>query len=126
MEASEHIFNKKPLKTNRIALRKNLTSAEASLWNLLKNRQVSGRKFRRQHSIGNFIVDFCCTQEMLIIELDGNVHGEYQRIVKDENREAFLKNLGFRVVRFENKLVFTDPEFVLNEITKYFSDKSKT
>jgi len=121
MEASEHIFNRQYLKTNRIALRRNLTSAEASLWNLLKAKQLSGRKFRRQHSIGNYIVDFCCKQEMLIVELDGDVHGGYHQIVKDEEREKSLKSLGFSVIRFENKLVFKDPEFVLDEIRKCFS-----
>jgi hypothetical protein len=60
MISDKHLFNKKVPGKYRTALRKNLTSAEASLWNLLKARQVSGHKFRRQHSIGNFIVDFCC------------------------------------------------------------------
>jgi very-short-patch-repair endonuclease len=123
MNLDNHLFNRKALGKYRIALRKNLTSAEASLWNLLKRRQVSGHKFRRQHSIGNYIVDFCCPHEMLIIELDGNIHGEYQQIEKDEIRDNYLKNLGFTVIRFENKLVFQDPEFVIEEIKKCLPDK---
>jgi len=55
----------------------------------------------------------------LIIKLDGNLHGEYHQIAKDEIRDNYLKSLGFRVIRFENKLVFQDPEFVINEIKKY-------
>jgi len=60
---------------------------------------------------------------MLIIELDGNIHGEYQQIEKDEIRDNYLKNLGFTVIRFENKLVFQDPEFVIEEIKKCLPDK---
>jgi very-short-patch-repair endonuclease len=123
MISDKHIFNREELEKYRKKLRKNLTSAEASLWNLLKARQVSGHKFRRQHSIGNYIVDFCCPQKMLIIELDGNIHGENQQILKDEFRDNYLKNLGFTVLRFENKLVFQDPEFVINEIKKCLSEK---
>jgi very-short-patch-repair endonuclease len=114
MISDKHIFNRKEMGKYRTTLRKKLTSAEASLWNLLKHRKLSGYKFRRQHSIGKYIVDFCCPQEMLIIELDGNIHGEYQQIAKDEIRDNYLKNLGFTVLRFENKYVFQDPEFVLN------------
>ncbi|MGA2407143.1 MAG: DUF559 domain-containing protein [Bacteroidales bacterium] len=123
MNPDNHLFNRKELGEYRKTLRKNLTSAEASLWNLLKGRRVSGYKFRRQHSIGKYIVDFCCPQEMLIIELDGNVHGEYHQIVKDEFRDNYLKNLGFTILRFENKRVFQDPEFVINEIRKCLSEK---
>ncbi|MBE3086810.1 MAG: endonuclease domain-containing protein [Bacteroidetes bacterium] len=123
MNPDKQIFNKKKLQPYRKALRNNLTSAEVSLWNLLKNKQLSGRKFRRQHSIGNYIVDFYCPEEMLIIELDGDAHGEYNQITKDECRDNYLNNLGFIIIRFENKLVFKDPEFVINEIIKNFSDK---
>ena len=118
MNSDKHLFNRKELGKYRTTLRNNLTSAEASLWNLLKARQVSGYKFRRQHSIGKYIVDFCCPKGMLIIELDGSVHGEYHQIAKDEFRDTYLKNLGFTVLRFENKRVFQDPEFVINEIIK--------
>jgi very-short-patch-repair endonuclease len=123
MNSDKYLFNRKELGKYRTTLRKNLTSAEASLWNILKHRQVSGYKFRRQHSIGNYIVDFCCPQEMLIIELDGNIHGEYHQIEKDELRDNYLKNLGFTVLRFENKHAFQDPEFVINEIRKCLSEE---
>jgi very-short-patch-repair endonuclease len=123
MNSDQHIFNRKELGKYRITLRNNLTAAEASLWNLLKRRQVSGYKFRRQHSIGNYIVDFCCPKAMLIIELDGNVHGEYAQIIKDELRDNYLTKLGFTILRFENKRVFQDPEFVIKEIKKCLSEK---
>jgi very-short-patch-repair endonuclease len=123
MNTGRQLFNRKELGKCRITLRNNLTSAEASLWNLLKCRQVSGYKFRRQQSIGNYIVDFCCPKAMLVIELDRNIHGEYSQIIKDELRDNYLTKLGFKILRFENKRVFQDPEFVINEIKKCLSEK---
>ncbi|RYE27478.1 MAG: DUF559 domain-containing protein, partial [Sphingobacteriales bacterium] len=77
-----------------------------------------GRKFRRQHSIGNYIVDFYCPSEKLIIELDGEYHFTQEGIEYDKHRTAYLTSFGFRVIRFENKLVFEKPEYVLAEIKK--------
>ncbi len=68
------LHNRKYLKENRKMLRSNLTPAEAELWKHLKSSQLYGRKFRRQHSIGNFILDFYCPSEKLAIELDGQIH----------------------------------------------------
>ena len=119
MEMNPKLYNKKELKGYRIALRNKSTSAEIALWKLLKSRQ-SGRKFRRQHSIGNYITDFCCPSEKLIIELDGNGHGEYSQIEREEIRDKYLEDLGFRILRFENRLVFQEPEYVLNEIKNSF------
>ena len=117
---NQNIFNRKSLKSFRSTLRNKSTSAEAELWNILKSKRLDLRKFRRQHSIGNYIVDFFCASEKLIIELDGNPHGEYHRIEKDIKRDQYLESLGFSVLRFENRLVFQDPEFVKNEIRKAF------
>jgi very-short-patch-repair endonuclease len=121
---NHRLYNKKELKSYRITLRNKSTSAEAALWNFLKKSQL-GRKFRRQHSIGKYITDFCCPSEMLIIELDGNVHGEYSQIEKDEIRDKYLEDLGFRILRFENRFVFQDPDYILNEIKTIFSNKQE-
>jgi very-short-patch-repair endonuclease len=121
MNQPKHILNKKELKGYRISLRKNLTSAEASLWNLLKSRQIEGVKFRRQFSLGNYIADFCSPSEKLIIELDGAVHGEYHQIEKDTIRDQYLESLGYEVLRFENRLVFQDPDYVVTEIRKHLT-----
>ena len=115
---SNNLFNRKGLKSYRSILRNKATSAEAALWNFLKSKQLDGRKFRRQYSIGNYIVDFCCPSEKLIIELDGDSHGEYYKIQKDESREKYLESLGFTVLRFENRYVFQEPEFIKEEIRK--------
>ena len=74
---SQNLFNRKSLKFFRSSLRNKSASAESELWDILKSKKLNARKFRRQHSIGNYIVDFYCASEKLIIELDGNPHGEY-------------------------------------------------
>jgi len=108
------------LETFRKDLRNNGTSAEAFLWKHLSKSQLKGRKFRRQHSIGNYIVDFYCPQEKLIIELDGQYHNKPEAQEKDQKRTKYLENLGFIVIRFENKMVFDTLKSVLNEIKDNF------
>jgi len=115
---NKNLINRKSLKAFRSVLRNSSTSAEIALWAMLKSKKLEGRKFRRQYSIGRYIVDFCCPSEKLIIELDGNPHGEYHRIQKDENRDKYLESLGFTVLRFENRIVFQDPEYLKGEISK--------
>ncbi len=113
--------NVKYLKENRRALRRNLTPAEAALWKHLKASQLHGRKFRRQHSIGNYILDFYCPSEKLAIELDGQVHYHSAAEQADLERDAVLEAFGIIVLRFENKDVFENLEGILQEITSRFS-----
>ncbi len=115
---NNNLFNRKNLKSLRSYLRNKSTSAESALWNILKSRNLEGRKFRRQYSIGNNIVDFCCPSEKLVIELDGDAHGDYYKIEKDKIRDKYLEEIGFTVIRFENRFVFQDPEFVKTDIRK--------
>jgi len=75
-------------------LRGNMTPAEARLWNALKKRKLGGRKFRRQHSIGPYIVDFYCPREKLPIELDGAVHNDLLRASYDAKRQDYIASLG--------------------------------
>ena len=119
----QNLFNRKSLKSYRSSLRNRSTSAEAVLWDILKSKNLDGRKFRRQYSIACYIVDFCCPSEKLIIELDGDPHGEYYKIQKDENRDKYLESLGFTILRFENRFVFQEPEYLKNEIRKVFNKK---
>jgi very-short-patch-repair endonuclease len=114
----KNLFNRKNLKSFRSSLRNKSTSAEAALLNILKSRKLDGRKFRRQYSIERYIVDFCCPSEKVVIELDGAPHGEYHNIHKDEIRDKYLESLGFIVLRFENRVVFQDPEYIKDEIMK--------
>jgi very-short-patch-repair endonuclease len=112
--------NNKILKTFRKRLRKNLTPAESKLWKYLQNKKLDGRKFRRQHSINNYILDFYCPSEKLAIELDGEVHNIEAQAEYDNVRDLFLFNCGIKVLRFENKVVFENPEYLINCIKKEF------
>jgi very-short-patch-repair endonuclease len=109
------------LKTNRKALRSNLTPAEAGLWKLLQGSKLDGKKFRRQHSVGNYILDFYCPSQKLAIELDGAGHFTEEGIAKDEERTKYLNECGIKVIRFENKLVFDKTDWVIDEIKKNFT-----
>lgn len=115
------IHNLKYLKAYRRALRNNGTPAEAYLWTYLKARKLAGRRFNRQFSIENYITDFYCHQERLIIELDGQVHMNPTAREKDQIRTERLEKLGYTVIRFENKMVFDQLTFVLQEIQSHFS-----
>ncbi len=117
------IHNRSYLRKRRKELRNNLTIAEAALWNFLKGRQLDNRKFRRQHSIGPYIVDFYCAQERLIVELDGDVHNNPIAEHYDFKRSMYLENLGYKILRFENQMVFGQLSSVLNEIKDNFESK---
>ena len=114
------IHNRKKFRDKRKNLRKKLTAAEATLWDLLKGRQLDGRKFRRQHGVDRYILDFYCSSEKLAIELDGEHHFSDQGLVYDEKRTNFLMALGIRVLRFENDEIFQSPEDVIAEIKRHF------
>jgi very-short-patch-repair endonuclease len=87
-------------------LRKNMTPAERKLWSALRAHQAAGVQFRRQHAIGNYIVDFCAPSQKLIIELDGGQHLDQQEY--DRQRTEFLQFKGYRVLRFWNNEVLED------------------
>lgn len=116
----EHINNQPRLKYLRRALRQQQTPAEARLWLRLRNRQLHGRKFKRQYSIGPYIVDFYCADEKLAIELDGAVHNDVLRQEYDDERTLFVQEQGIRVVRFENREVFEALDIVLEAIAWHF------
>ena len=115
------IFNKKELKPRRKELRNKSTQAEIILWQYLKKSQLKGRKFRRQQIIGNFIADFYCPKEELVIELDGQVHFEEELKKYDEQRTKFIEAFGIRVIRIENQDVLYDVESVLKRISERFN-----
>ena len=115
-----NIHNRKYLEVWRKKLRNNSTSAEAVLWKSLQGKKLKGRKFRRQHSIFNYIVDFYCPSEKLIIELDGAGHFDIAQQAYDFERTLKLESEGFKVIRFENKIVFEDIELLLAEIESNF------
>jgi very-short-patch-repair endonuclease len=116
--------NRVQLKERRKKLRRNLTPAEAFLWSNLKDSRLAGRKFRRQHSVGPFILDFYCVEEWLGVELDGEVHRTERAIDHDYERKLFLNKAGIKVLRFENFLVFQELDYVLHRIESNFGSRT--
>jgi very-short-patch-repair endonuclease len=97
-------------------MRHDPTRAEDVLWERLRGRQVADAKFRRQHTIDRFVVDFYCAEACLVIEVDGPVHQETQE--QDAERQAILESLGLRVIRFKNDEVLTDVGSVVKRISE--------
>ncbi|MGL5832832.1 MAG: endonuclease domain-containing protein [Waterburya sp.] len=95
-------------------LRKNLTPAEARLWSALRGKQLAGLRFRCQHPVGNFILDFYCASCKLVVEVDGEIHD--QQIDYDHERTSTLAEYGYTVLRFSNEQVFNNFFQVLSEI----------
>ncbi len=116
----KQIHTLKHLKEFRRELRQNLTPSEAFLWTQLKSRQLDGKRFTKQHSINNYIVDFYCASEKLIIELDGEVHKNPSAQDYDKIRTENLEALGYTIIRFENKMVFDNLASVLSEVKSHF------
>ena len=111
------IMNKSDVTGNRKELRNHSTSAEATLWKMLKGKQIAGLKFRCQHSVGPYILDFYCPSLRLGIELDGNVHDDVIVQEHDWEREKYLKEIvGIHVLRFENEEVTSNTEAVIEVI----------
>ena len=98
-------------------LRQDSTEAEKLLWAVLRNRKLNGLKFRRQHPLDKFIVDFYCNEKKLVVELDGNVHDEKANKEYDEARTAMLTGLNVIVLRFKNEEVITNMKDVLKKIS---------
>ena len=107
-------------------LRKNMTEAEILLWNELKSNKLDGYKFRRQHPIGRFIVDFYCHKAKLVIELDGEIHQEPDVAENDINREKEITDLGIRVLRFSNTDIKNKMKRTLDRICKELSQTNVT
>jgi very-short-patch-repair endonuclease len=116
----EQLHNRKELEHYRKELRNNLTSAEATLWRELQRKQLEGRKFRRQHSVGSYILDFYCPSEKLCVELDGAHHFTEEGLTYDKKRTEYLNSLNIHVIRFKNLDVFEQMEKVLSEIKSKF------
>lgn len=101
-------------------LRNNPTQAEQILWEYLKNKQL-GAKFRRQHPISNYIADFYCHKLRLVIEIDGDYHADVEQMRYDKFRSEELEKFEIKVIRFSNKQVLNDIEFVLKQLKQEIS-----
>ena len=105
-------------------LRNNSTDGERMLWQYLRNRQVHGAKFRRQHALSDYIVDFVSFDAMLIVELDGGQHAEQTEY--DQSRDATLDRLGFKVLRVWNNELSQNLEGVMDTIYFEVASRLKT
>ena len=104
------------LKERAKEFRSKPTEAESILWERIKGKKLKGSKFRRQHPIKRFIVDFCCSTANLVVELDGEIHRGKE--AEDAAREEVIEALGYKVIRFSNSQVTDDIESVLEEIQR--------
>jgi len=113
-----NIFNRKSQKLKRQYLRNNATTAERILWSKLKGEQLLGQKFRRQHGIGPFIVDFYCHDCKLAIEIDGATHWTREAKEYDRRREEYIEQYGVHFLRFTNSDVVENLDGVLMAIAE--------
>jgi very-short-patch-repair endonuclease len=100
-------------------LRTAQTAAEDKLWSFLRNKQLRGFKFRRQHQFGGYIADFYCHEAQLVVECDGSVHDGNEEWHHDQRRDAHMVANGIRVLRFTNQEILADTEKVLDTISSY-------
>ena len=98
------------------ALRKDQTGAEAALWKAVRGRALGGLKFVRQEPIGPYFADFVCRERKLIVEIDGATHSTDEELDRDQVRTEFLRQCGYRVVRFTNDEVYRNLDGVLQTI----------
>jgi len=106
-------------KARAAELRKNMTVAEKVLWHQLRNRKVNDLKFRRQHPVDIFILDFYCYERKLAIEVDGEIHKKELQREWDENRTFILNEFGIQILRFSNDDVIDQTERVINSIKEF-------
>ena len=116
--AAEFFYGTSP-EIFRIAseLRKNMTEAEKLVWEKVRKKQILGLRFRRQHPIDKYVVDFYCHSTRLVVEIDGGVHLTHENKEYDKVRTMDLENLDLTVIRFSNKQVLENIKEVIDSIT---------
>jgi very-short-patch-repair endonuclease len=106
-------------------MRKNMTGAERKLWSNLRGRALSGYRFNRQVEIGPYIVDFLCRERRVIVEVDGDSHGDTRDVKSDEHRTRFLEANDHAVFRVWNHEVYTNLEGVLDGLLRLLEDRTR-
>jgi very-short-patch-repair endonuclease len=112
------LFNRTAEKEKRRALRNNMPEPERCIWNRLRARQINGHKFRRQYSIGKYIVDFYCPEAKLAVEIDGDSHFSDEQGLRDVSRQKYIESKGIHFLRFTNTDIIENLEGVLVRITE--------
>ncbi len=105
-------------------LRQTSTSAEETLWSHLRDRRFLGLKFRRQAPVGPYVVDFLCHEMRLVLEVDGSIHLEPHLISHDQNRDANLQALGYRVLRYSNEQLQDDLDSILETLRRLYQTRT--
>jgi very-short-patch-repair endonuclease len=118
------IYNKTCEKNKRKMLRSNMPKAEIVLWSKLKNKAVDGYKFRRQYSVGKFVIDFYCARSKLAIAVDGDSHFSEVSEVFDKERQDFIESFGILFLRFTNKEIYGNLDQVLAKIEDCIQERS--
>ena len=117
------LHNNAKLKERRRELRKKSTKEENILWEKIRGSKL-GCKFKRQHSIGGYILDFYCSEHKLIIEIDGSSHLGIEAIEYDDVRDKYFNELGYATIRFLNSEINTDLKSVLDKIKSFLNVSS--
>jgi very-short-patch-repair endonuclease len=119
------VENSKPLRAppaRRRMLRRSSTDAERRLWQCLRARQLAGAKFRRQHALGPYVLDFYSPQHRLAVEVDGSSHLSPEGQLRDDVRTAYLQSQGVRVLRFTNIEVLAATDAVQERVLRAIID----
>jgi very-short-patch-repair endonuclease len=106
-------------------LRRNKTTAEKLLWKHLRRKELEGFRFRQQHPIGPYIVDFYCDEAGLVVELDGGIHLDAEQRQKDWVRDRSMNDHGLTVLRFENREIIDDIDRVLGAIRRVLLERTR-
>lgn len=121
----QRVKNLDAQKDIRRKLRRKSTPEEIALWQMLKGRQVAGCQFRRQFSVGVYILDFYCPEEKLGVEVDGLMHSAEENKRHDEVRDAYLKSYGIEVLRVENRAIWNCSDMVVATIEDMLKSRIK-
>jgi len=111
-------FNKSTEKAKRRRLRSDSPTAENTIWTSLRRKNIAGYKFRRQYSVGPYVIDFYCPALKLAVEIDGDSHFIGNAVEDDKRRQAFIEAFGIRFLRFTNQDVYDNLEGVLESIIR--------
>ncbi len=99
-----------------------MTDAERKLWSKIRNRQLANLKFRRQYPLGPYFLDFFCPSKHFVIEVDGGQHYMSERQARDRNREKYLKRVGLEILRYSDRDVLINLDYVLQDILNTIKD----
>lgn len=96
-----------------------MTPTEHLLWDRVRDRRLNGMKFRRQHAIGRFVIDFFCAEARLAVEIDGEIHDDPEQQARDRERQGLIEEQAIRFIRFSNRMIEQDIDAVCGEIVSF-------